>query len=40
MSWRSGSKLFTEIWPAVQANVPDRQIRIQFSNELLTLFAR
>ena len=39
MSWRSGSKLFIEIWPAVQANIPDRQLRIEFTAELLRLFV-
>ena len=39
MSWRSGSKLFIEIWPAIQANIPDRQLRIEFTAELLRLFV-
>jgi hypothetical protein len=38
MSWRSGSKLFVEIWPAIQANITDRQHRIEFTAKLLTLF--
>ncbi|MGO9483415.1 MAG: hypothetical protein ACLPX9_02355 [Rhodomicrobium sp.] len=39
MSWRSGSTLFIEIWPAVQANIPDRQTRIEFTAKLLELFT-
>lgn len=39
MSWRSGSKLFIEIWPAIQANITDRQHRTEFTAKLLTLFV-
>lgn len=39
MSWRSGSKLFIEIWPAIQANITDRQQRIEFTAKLLSLFS-
>ena len=35
MSWRSGSKLFAEMWPLIQANIPDREHRIQFTGYLL-----
>ena len=28
-----------EIWLAVQASIPDRQLRIEFTAELLTLFV-
>jgi hypothetical protein len=31
--------LFIEIWPAVQANIPDRQLRIEFMGKLLPLFV-
>ena len=40
MSWRSGSKLFIEIWPAVRSNIPDRELRIEFTADLLELFVR
>ena len=40
MSWRSGSKLFIEIWPAIQSSIPDRQHRIEFTGELLKLFVK
>jgi len=40
MSWRSGSKLFIEIWPAIQSNIPNREERIEFTAGLLTLFVR
>lgn len=39
MSWRSGSQLFIDIWPAIQANISDRQHRIEFTGKLLTLFV-
>ena len=35
MSWRSGSKLFTDIWPHIQENIPDRDHRIEFTGFLL-----
>jgi hypothetical protein len=35
MSWRSGSKLFAEMWPLIQANIPDREHRIDFTAYLL-----
>lgn len=40
MSWRTGSKLFIEIWPLIQANIADREERIEFTGELLQVFAR
>lgn len=39
MSWRSGSQLFIEIWPLIQANIPDRDQRIEFTSELLEQFV-
>lgn len=39
MSWRTGSKLFTEIFPVIQRNVSDREERIEFLGELLQLFV-
>jgi hypothetical protein len=38
MSWRRGSKLFSEIWPLIQVNIPDREHRIEFTARLLRLF--
>jgi hypothetical protein len=38
MSWRRGSKLFCEMWPLIQANIPDREHRIDFTARLLKLF--
>jgi hypothetical protein len=35
MSWRSGSKLFIEIWPLIQENIPDREHRINFTGYLI-----
>lgn len=31
MSWKSGSSLFTEMWPLIQKNIPDREHRIEFA---------
>lgn len=39
MSWRTGSKLFCEIWPAIEANIRDRNERIELTGELLKLFV-
>jgi hypothetical protein len=39
MSWRSGSNLFIEIWPAIQTNIPERELRIEFTGLLLTQFV-
>lgn len=39
MSWRTGSKLFIEIWPAIKANITDRNERIDFTANLLRLFV-
>ena len=35
MSWRAGSKLFSEIWRLIQSNIPDREVRVEFTGELL-----
>ena len=40
MSWRTGSKLFIEMWPLIQANITDREERIEFTGELLQVFAK
>jgi hypothetical protein len=40
MSWRSGSSLFIEIWPAVQRYIPEPEYRIDFTANLLKLFVR
>ena len=39
MSWRTGSKLFIEMWPLIQANIADKEQRIEFTGELLEVFA-
>jgi len=39
MSWRSGSKLFIEIWPTIQSNIPDQELRIEFTGQLLQQFV-
>ena len=40
MSWRSGSKLFAEMWPLIQANIPDREHRVDFAARLLRQMVR
>lgn len=40
MSWRSGSSLFIEIWPAIERHICDRELRVQFTAELLDVFVR
>lgn len=37
MSWRTGSKLFVEMWPLIQANIADRAHRVDFTARLLQL---
>lgn len=40
MSWRTGSKIFVEIWPILAANVKDRDELIELTGELLELFVQ
>lgn len=40
MSWRSGSKLFADIWPLIQSNIPSSEHRIEFTARLLKLMVR
>jgi len=35
MSWRTGSKLFAEMWPLIQSHIADREHRIEFTAQLL-----
>jgi len=37
MSWRAGSKLFSEMWPLLLTHIPDRSHRIDFTARLLQL---
>jgi hypothetical protein len=39
MSWRTGSKLFLEMWPLLQQNIPEREERIEFTARLLDIFV-
>lgn len=39
MSWRTGSRLFIEIWPLIQAHIDDPEERIEFTGRLLRLFC-
>jgi len=39
MSWRTGSKLFIEIWPIIRSNIEGRDERIEFTGRLLRLFV-
>jgi hypothetical protein len=38
MSWRAGGRLFREIWPLIQAHVPEPQFRSEFVRDLLRFF--
>ena len=40
MSWRSGSSLFIEMWPLIQARIADRDHRIDFTGNLLKLMVQ
>jgi hypothetical protein len=39
MAWRTGSKLFLEMWPLIESNITDRVERIDFTARLLRLFV-
>ncbi len=39
MSWRAGAKLFRDIWPLVQTNIPHPAAREAFMRDLLKTFA-
>ena len=39
MSWRTGSTIFLEMWPILQARIEDTEERIEFTAELLKLFS-
>lgn len=32
--------MFVDMWPAIQKRIPEREIRVEFTAELLKLFAR
>lgn len=38
MSWRSGSKLFVEVWPLIQTHVSNKKQRQEFVASLLRVF--
>ncbi len=38
MSWRAGAKLFREMWPLIQVNVPETDFRAALVKDLLTFF--
>jgi len=40
MSWRTGSKLFAEMWPLIQSHIQDREHRIEFTASLLKQMVR
>ena len=39
MSWRTGSRIFLEIWPILQKNIEEEDERIEFTAALLKLFT-
>ena len=39
MSWRRGSDLFLKMWPLIEAHIPDREHRIEFTARLLQMFV-
>ena len=40
MSWRTGSKLFAEMWPLIQSHITNREHRIEFTARLLKQMVR
>jgi hypothetical protein len=39
MSWRTGSKLFLEIWPSIKVNITDQEERVRFTADLIRVFV-
>jgi len=39
MSWRTGSKIFLEIWPAIKASITNHEERVRFTAELIRVFV-
>src|SRR4051812_38159294 len=37
VSWRAGARLFREMWPLIQAHVPEDNFRAEFVRDLLRL---
>lgn len=35
MSWKTGSKLFAEMWPLIEVHIPSRDQRVAFTADLL-----
>ena len=40
MSWRTGAKLFWELWPKIEANIPDSKQRAEFTRDMLKLLLK
>ncbi len=38
MSWRSGARLFIDMWPLIQRHVPQEDIRSDFVRDLIDFF--
>ena len=38
MSWRSGAKLFREMWPLIQRHVSEDEFRVEFVRDLIEFF--
>jgi len=39
MSWRAGTRLFQDIWPHIQAHIPDQETRAEFVRDLIEFFS-
>jgi hypothetical protein len=38
VAWRAGARLFRDIWPLIQARVPEDEFRVEFVWDLLRVF--
>jgi hypothetical protein len=38
VSWRTGAKLFREMWPLIQARIPEDDFRAEFMRDLIKFF--
>ena len=40
MSWRIGASLFWELWPKIEAGIPNPKQRAEFTRDLLRLLLK
>jgi hypothetical protein len=38
VAWRAGARLFREMWPLIQAHIPEDDFRAEFERDLIRCF--